>query len=46
MSRSPAAHRLATRKERHRLKLRRRWHRWWPDLLPWQIDFLERSYYR
>jgi hypothetical protein len=42
---NPAARRLVNRAARHRLKLRRRWRRWYPELLTWQVDMLERSYY-
>lgn len=28
------------------MKLRRYWRRCYPDLLPWQIDVLEHSYFR
>lgn len=43
---SPAAHRLATRAVRHRQRLRRYWRRLYPELLPWQVDVIEHSYFR
>jgi hypothetical protein len=42
----PAARRLATRRARLRLKLRRYWHRSYPELETVYIDFLEHSYFR
>lgn len=42
----PAARRLINRAARHRQRLRRYYLRTYPELLPWQINFLEHSYYR
>ncbi|MCP2265559.1 hypothetical protein ACFQHV_01050 [Promicromonospora thailandica] len=41
MGRSPAAHRLATRRDRRRRRVRRILRRV-PGILPWQVEALER----